>query len=617
MHTTIRRVNPRASACRAGRSRAPHVKAYRVPSAARRRRYSGAMRSVLVLLLSFAGCSDTRSVPAPSAPTVAAPDQAPAPFALPSGNNSITPSFTTDGEDLLYVWQEPDGTIAAGEKPIWRVRFSRRQAGAWSVPVDLARGTDILANWADFPSVGVGRDGGLVAHWFRVTSDAYEFAMARSLDRGATWTSLPAPFPAGLSGERGFVSYAAEPEGLRVYWLDGRDIVHGHSATHTGASAGATALRSARLGPTGFLPDELVDPRTCDCCSTDAVVAGGRSVVVYRDRYLGERRDIAAATSGAGGWSAGAPLGADGWVIHGCPVNGPAADALGDTVVTAWFTGADDRQSVRAAFSTDAGATFGTVANVVDANSDARPLGRVDVLLQPDGTALVVWLSAEGEDGRVRVRRLARDGRVGPSLAVGPSATARATGFPRLAWQGSQVVVAWTTPDQGNTAVSFDPALVAGVEGAIVSPDVASLPKIPKTLPPFELRDLSGVSVRADDLRGAPVLLNVWATWCGPCRDELPVLAKLQTEYPKLRVLALSVDGAGAGPAVRKMIEASAPGLVALHPDTAGLAARLGVSALPRTFLYDGSGALVWSSEGALREDDPALAAVLGPMVGP
>jgi hypothetical protein len=51
-------------------------------------------------------------------------------------------------------------------------------------------------------------------------------------------------------------------------------------------------------------------------------------------------------------------LHADGWKIDYCPVNGPAAGAIGDTVAVAWFTGAQDTSRVRVAFSTDAGATF-------------------------------------------------------------------------------------------------------------------------------------------------------------------------------------------------------------------------------------------------------------------
>ena len=79
----------------------------------------------------------------------------------------------------------------------------------------------------------------------------------------------------------------------------------------------------------------------------------------------------------------------------------------------------------------------------------------------------------------------------------------------------------------------------------------------------------------------------------------------LSREYPTLSVLALSVDGPAPGPAVRNLAFAKAPGLTVLHPERSGLAAKLSVSALPRTFLFDATGTLVWSSTGALRGDDP------------
>jgi thiol-disulfide isomerase/thioredoxin len=48
-----------------------------------------------------------------------------------------------------------------------------------------------------------------------------------------------------------------------------------------------------------------------------------------------------------------------------------------------------------------------------------------------------------------------------------------------------------------------------------------------KTLPPFELADLSGKTWRLKDLEGKSLLINVWATWCGPCKEELPHLQQL------------------------------------------------------------------------------------------
>lgn len=64
--------------------------------------------------------------------------------------------------------------------------------------------------------------------------------------------------------------------------------------------------------------------------------------------------------------------------------------------------------------------------------------------------------------------------------------------------------------------------------------------------PSFPATDLQGRPVRLEDLRGQVVLLNIWATWCGPCRDEMPSMERLHRELgPKgLKIVAVSVDAA-------------------------------------------------------------------------
>ncbi len=554
-----------------------------------------------LLLIFLAACGEPAPVVPAEVPVVAPAPAVAEPLALPSGPAAITPSLAWAGGALHYLWQEPEG--ADGE--VWRVLYAQRRGGGWSTPVELARGAELMANWADFPGMAVAADGALVAHWMRSTAEAYEPVWTRSTDGGATWLALPSPFPSGLPGERGFVSYAAEVEGLRVFWLDGRD-----AGEHHGHGAGATALRTATLAGAVFAADQVIDARVCDCCATDAVVTGGSPRVVYRDRDEAEHRDIAAASLSGQTWTAGAPLGAEGWRIEGCPVNGPAADARGDDAVAVWFTGAGDDQAIRAAFSQDG--RFGAPVAVATAEVGARPIGRVDALMDADGTALVTWLSAEGEDGRVRLRRVARDGRLSPVVDLGSSSTARAAGFPRLGWDGDRVVAAWTAPSGGNTALRFAPAFVSGVEAPLAE---RTATPAPTTLPAFEAVDLSGQPVRAADLRGRPVLLNLWATWCEPCRDELPALQELQHKHPSLRVLAVSVDGAGSAATVRKLAGRLAPKLTVLHPD-GGLGAALGVSAVPQTFLFDGEHRLVWSSSGAFDVADPGFVAALARVGG-
>ena len=67
--------------------------------------------------------------------------------------------------------------------------------------------------------------------------------------------------------------------------------------------------------------------------------------------------------------------------------------------------------------------------------------------------------------------------------------------------------------------------------------------------PDFQARDLQGRPVSLSDLRGEVVLLNIWATWCGPCRDEMPSMERLHRELgPRgLKIVAVSVDAAAGG----------------------------------------------------------------------
>ena len=59
----------------------------------------------------------------------------------------------------------------------------------------------------------------------------------------------------------------------------------------------------------------------------------------------------------------------------------------------------------------------------------------------------------------------------------------------------------------------------------------------------FKLKDMNGVDVKLDSFKGKVILLNFWATWCGPCKAEIPSLVELQTQYPDdLVVLGFSVD---------------------------------------------------------------------------
>ena len=68
-------------------------------------------------------------------------------------------------------------------------------------------------------------------------------------------------------------------------------------------------------------------------------------------------------------------------------------------------------------------------------------------------------------------------------------------------------------------------------------------PDLPDDAPGFVLKDLDGNSVALDDFQGRPVVLNFWATWCGPCQIEIPSFSNFADQNPDVVVLGVAMDG--------------------------------------------------------------------------
>jgi thiol-disulfide isomerase/thioredoxin len=77
----------------------------------------------------------------------------------------------------------------------------------------------------------------------------------------------------------------------------------------------------------------------------------------------------------------------------------------------------------------------------------------------------------------------------------------------------------------------------------------------PREVPEIAFRDYNGRPLALADLRGRIIVLNVWATWCSPCRKEMPALDRLQAQFDRkdVEVVALSIDRKGLDP-VRKFL---------------------------------------------------------------
>ncbi|MEA2166302.1 MAG: hypothetical protein QOK37_4429 [Thermoanaerobaculia bacterium] len=357
--------------------------------------------------------------------SVAAPPAAmtvsPVPF--PFGHKTSVPYVVADGSGGFAVsWFDRDAKA---------LTFAHYDGAKWSKANVIARGS-LLDNRADYPSIALaGRT--LFAQWREsFGADGTKIRLARSSDGGVTWSKPVAPHPA-IEREFGFVSMLPLVDGsARIVWLDGRASVH--------EGEGATQLRAATMTPSGTLADDaLVDGRVCDCCQTALAMTSRGPLAVYRDRSDKEVRDIAIAAPQANAHSVSVHI--DGWMMKGCPVNGPRIDARGTNVVVAWFSAADEKPAVNVAFSRDGGATFARPLRV-DAG---HPSGRVDVVLLDDGNSAVVsWVQRAGVGSHVMARRVTATGSLGAPQKLGSSTS---IGFPRIARSKDSILAAWSGDD--------------------------------------------------------------------------------------------------------------------------------------------------------------------------
>lgn len=131
--------------------------------------------------------------------------------------------------------------------------------------------------------------------------------------------------------------------------------------------------------------------------------------------------------------------------------------------------------------------------------------------------------------------------------------------------------------------------------------------------PAYAAEALSGDSVSLEQLRGKVVLLNVWATWCDPCREEIPALQELHEAHADegLRVVGVSVDAEGEQESVRSFAkEFGMTYDVWLDPDQR-VSDIFRLRGVPSTFLIGPEGELLWKHLGPVRTDDPALQSAL------
>ncbi|MEO7166457.1 MAG: TlpA disulfide reductase family protein [Chthoniobacterales bacterium] len=127
--------------------------------------------------------------------------------------------------------------------------------------------------------------------------------------------------------------------------------------------------------------------------------------------------------------------------------------------------------------------------------------------------------------------------------------------------------------------------------------------KEPRSAPNWELKDVEGKPVKLSDYKGKVILLNFWATWCPPCRDEIPDLIALQQRYAPqgLVVIGMSVDRGGAE-MVRRFATKMGINYPVVMADQKTAASYGDFSAIPTSFFINRKGEIVGERGGAADE---------------
>jgi thiol-disulfide isomerase/thioredoxin len=143
-------------------------------------------------------------------------------------------------------------------------------------------------------------------------------------------------------------------------------------------------------------------------------------------------------------------------------------------------------------------------------------------------------------------------------------------------------------PDDGTPKPVAQTALERFARGDLAKLEV---PAVKRPAPDTVFTGPDEEALQIADLKGEVVVVNLWATWCPPCKTEMPSLARLQAAYPDrdVHVVAVSVDGPRKLEEARAFMKANAP-LGFYHSEAAALAWALNAKAFPTTVIFDRQG---------------------------
>ena len=151
-------------------------------------------------------------------------------------------------------------------------------------------------------------------------------------------------------------------------------------------------------------------------------------------------------------------------------------------------------------------------------------------------------------------------------------------------------------------------ALVAAPLGAlgVASKEIA---------PDFTLKHFNGENVRLEELRGQVVLLNFWASWCGPCRQEMPVLDQIHQRYEDTGFSVVAVNVEKDADSARKLLEKSQVSFPVLMDSTQSVSRLYNLKAMPSTVVIDRDGNIRYVHNGYKPGDESKYVEVVKALI--
>jgi hypothetical protein len=351
--------------------------------------------------------------------------------------SNAQPSLVSNNGNLSLTWISSDQDMNAN------LNFRQFIDDKWTDSKTFANGSDWFINWADFPTHAISGDRILTSYLKKSATGKYTYDVYLNL-RDLSGDKIKEDFilnTDGFKAEHGFVSIVAkDKEGFFVTWLDGRNTVE----KDVEGNPKPMTIRFAEITNAGDIINETeLDSNVCDCCQTSITHTDKGPLVVYRDRSEKEVRDIYMTRNINDVWEAPIPIHNDGWVIYGCPVNGPKVVSYENNVAVGWFTVSDAKPTVNLSFSKFYGASFDEPIKINDHNA----IGRVDVAFLNEKEVIVSYMEGDDDGTYLRIKKVSLDGKVSEPITISRIDGGRSTGVPQLEIFNDEIFIVWTVSE--------------------------------------------------------------------------------------------------------------------------------------------------------------------------